>query len=109
MTSQAPLRRAARWDGVFPLDPATLFPTPEAVAQVIEDVLRYRDADAGPIAEVGADGSKPSGAEVLDVDGATMTPGLVDAHVHMYSGRFGTNMQERALLSPRRCMATSRC
>lgn len=47
MTGQAPLRRAARWDGVFPLDPAEVFPTPEAVRQVIEDVRRYRDPDAG--------------------------------------------------------------
>lgn len=48
MTGQAPLRRAARWDGVFPLDPLEVFPTPEAVKQVIEDVRSYRDPDAGP-------------------------------------------------------------
>ena len=48
ISGQAPLRRAARWDGVFPLDPVELFPTPEAVRRVIADVRGYRDPAAGP-------------------------------------------------------------
>jgi len=47
MTGQGPLQRASRWDGVFPLDPVEVFPTAEAVRQVIEDVRRYRDPAAG--------------------------------------------------------------
>ena len=56
--------------------------------------------DDGRIAEVGTDISRPGDAVVLDVSGATVMPGLIDAHVHLYSGRFGTNMQERALTPP---------
>lgn len=56
--------------------------------------------DDGRIVEVGTDLSRPSDGAVLDVGGATVMPGLVDAHVHMYSGKFGTNMQERALTPP---------
>jgi len=54
----------------------------------------------GRIAEVGAGASVPSDAQVLDVGGATVMPGLIDAHVHLYSGKFGANMQERALTPP---------
>lgn len=56
--------------------------------------------DDGRITEVGVSASVPSGADVLDVGGATVMPGLIDAHVHLYSGKFGTNMQERALTPP---------
>jgi imidazolonepropionase-like amidohydrolase len=56
--------------------------------------------DDGRISEVGTDLSRPADAELLDVGGATVMPGLIDAHVHLYSGRFGTNMQERALTPP---------
>ncbi len=56
--------------------------------------------DDGRIVEVGVGVSRPSSENVLDVAGATVMPGLIDAHVHLYSGRFGTNMQERALTPP---------
>jgi imidazolonepropionase-like amidohydrolase len=37
----------------------------------------------GRIAELGADVAVPEGAEVLDAAGAQVTPGLIDAHVHL--------------------------
>ena len=39
-----PIRRAARWDGVFPID----LPGPEAVAELVADVAALRAPDAGP-------------------------------------------------------------
>src|SRR4029079_11269872 len=39
-----PIRRAARWDGVFPID----LPGPEAVAELVADVSGLRGPDAGP-------------------------------------------------------------
>lgn len=46
-----------------------------------QDVLIQDDV----IAEIGADlaGSAPQGAEVLDLDGQVLLPGLVDMHVHL--------------------------
>ncbi|WP_306231524.1 amidohydrolase [Agrococcus beijingensis] len=45
-----------------------------------EGTILVRD---GRIAELGADVTVPEGAEVLDVGGAQVTPGLIDAHVHL--------------------------
>ena len=45
-----------------------------------EGTVLVRD---GRIAELGADVEVPEGATVLDVEGAQVTPGLVDAHVHL--------------------------
>src|SRR4051812_3103488 len=39
--------------------------------------------DEGRIAEVGRGVRAPDDAEVLEVGGATVVPGLVDAHVHV--------------------------
>ena len=39
-----PIRRAARWDGVFPID----LPGPEAIAELVADVAELRAPDAGP-------------------------------------------------------------
>ena len=44
---------------------------------VVRDVL----LDGGRVAAVGAD--LPAAGEVLDLDGAVLLPGLVDAHVHL--------------------------
>ena len=38
-----PIRRAARWDGVFPID----LPGPDAVAELVADVAELRAPDAG--------------------------------------------------------------
>ena len=46
----------------------------------LDGTILVRD---GRIAEVGADVVVPEGAEVLDAAGAQVTPGLVDAHVHL--------------------------
>ena len=56
--------------------------------------------DDGRISEVGHDLRLPRDAIVIDVGGATVMPGLIDAHVHLFSGQFGSNMQERALTPP---------
>ncbi|MFQ1001400.1 amidohydrolase [Modestobacter sp. SSW1-42] len=45
--------------------------------QAVQDVL----LDGGRVAAVGTD--LPVAADVLDLDGAVLLPGLVDAHVHM--------------------------
>ena len=42
--NKRPLRRAARWDGVFPID----LPGPEAVAELVAEVAELRGPDAGP-------------------------------------------------------------
>jgi len=39
-----PIRRAARWDGVFPVD----LPGPEAIAELVAYVAELRTPDAGP-------------------------------------------------------------
>jgi len=48
--------------------------------QEFDGTIVVRD---GRIAELGADVAVPEGAEVLDAGGAQVTPGLVDAHVHL--------------------------
>lgn len=54
--------------------------------------------DGRKIAEVGAasEVAVPKGAEVLDLKGKTVTPGLIDAHVHMgtYNEGFPEDMQD---------------
>ncbi len=49
LSGPGPLRRAARWDGVVPLDPTQLFPTPEQVADIVAETQRYREPTAGPL------------------------------------------------------------
>jgi hypothetical protein len=41
--NRRPLRRAARWDGVFPID----LPGPEALREVVQAVRDLRDPEAG--------------------------------------------------------------
>jgi imidazolonepropionase-like amidohydrolase len=50
----------------------------------------------GKVARVGTDISIPGDAEVYDCKGRTVTPGLIDAHVHMgaYNEGFPENMQD---------------
>src|SRR3954447_2617905 len=42
--SRRPLRRAARWDGLFPIE----MPGPDDLAQLVAEVLALRAPDAGP-------------------------------------------------------------
>jgi imidazolonepropionase-like amidohydrolase len=48
--------------------------------------------DGGKIAEVGREISVPEGAKVFDLRGKIVTPGLIDAHVHM--GTFNEGFPE---------------
>jgi imidazolonepropionase-like amidohydrolase len=48
--------------------------------------------DGGKIAQVGAESSVPKEAEVFDLKGKIITPGLIDAHVHM--GTFNEGFPE---------------
>jgi alkanesulfonate monooxygenase SsuD/methylene tetrahydromethanopterin reductase-like flavin-dependent oxidoreductase (luciferase family) len=42
--NRRPVRRAARWDGVFPID----LPGPDAVAELVADIAALREPGAGP-------------------------------------------------------------
>ena len=44
------------------------------------EILVYGDA----ITEAGAKVTRPSGAEIIDLGNATLLPGLIDAHVHLF-------------------------
>ena len=52
--------------------------------------------EGGRIAQAGEDVSVPAGADVLDLTGRFVTPGLIDAHVHMgtYNEGFPEAMQD---------------
>jgi imidazolonepropionase-like amidohydrolase len=52
--------------------------------------------DDGRISAVGSGIDPPTGAEVIDVSGRTIMPGLIDNHVHFFF-QVGTPMQESAL------------
>lgn len=67
-------------------------PTGADHAVLLRGVLLYGEGEKqdvliqdGVIAEIGADlaGFAPQGAEVLDLDGQVLLPGLVDMHVHL--------------------------
>jgi imidazolonepropionase-like amidohydrolase len=58
------------------------------------------------IAEVGPAVQIPAGATVIDLSNATVLPGLIDAHVHMYSG--GPDPHERAIAAVANAQKTLR-
>ncbi len=47
------------------------------------------------IVSIGSDISIPSGAKVMDVDGKTIMPGIVDAHAHLGNFRLGLSPQQQ--------------
>lgn len=46
----------------------------------------------GKVTAVGKDIPEPAGAEKVDLSNYTVLPGLVDAHIHIWSGPFGQNV-----------------
>jgi imidazolonepropionase-like amidohydrolase len=48
----------------------------------------------GKVTAVGADVPLPEGAEQIDLSRYTVLPGLVDAHIHIWSGPFGKQASE---------------
>ena len=51
----------------------------------------------GRIRDVGREGDLPAGADVLRLDGLTILPGLIDAHVHLMGMR-GMDTREHAFV-----------
>jgi len=47
------------------------------------------------IVSIGSDISIPTGAKVMDVDGKTIMPGIVDAHAHLGNFRLGLSPQQQ--------------
>jgi imidazolonepropionase-like amidohydrolase len=48
----------------------------------------------GKVTAVGKDIPAPAGAEQIDLSSYTVTPGFVDAHIHIWSGPFGQAVSE---------------
>jgi imidazolonepropionase-like amidohydrolase len=48
----------------------------------------------GKVTAVGKDITAPAGAEQIDLSNYTVLPGLVDAHIHIWSGPFGASVSE---------------
>jgi imidazolonepropionase-like amidohydrolase len=71
---------------------ATGAPTREAAAVLVEDgrITRVGDASAAP----------PEGAEVVDLAGRTLLPGLVDAHVHVTAFDMPTPLKGEEAIAP---------
>lgn len=71
----------------------------------------YVLVEAGRISAVGpmpeGDLRVPEGADVLNLNGAHVTPGLIDAHSHTGTWRFGTNEAGQAITSEVRMSDTS--
>lgn len=73
----------------------TLFTNANLVDVIGETVIRNGSVlvESGIIKEVGSDILPPDGAQVIDLGGKTMLPGLFNCHVHMCSDA-GTGVRE---------------
>ena len=74
---------------------ATLFKNATIVDVIGETVMEHTDVfvENGLIKEIGANLAAPAEADVVDLTGKTMLPGLFNCHVHMCSGA-GTGARE---------------
>jgi imidazolonepropionase-like amidohydrolase len=59
------------------------------------------------IAEVGAKVTRPSGAEIIDLGNATLLPGLIDAHVHLFLHPGAEDLQTVQESVPQRTIAAT--
>jgi imidazolonepropionase-like amidohydrolase len=74
------------------LDPATAELTPQAVVLIEDGTVRAR----GPRSQVAV----PKDATVVDAEGLTLLPGLIDAHVHLRSRGNGRDLGEMLQTPP---------
>jgi imidazolonepropionase-like amidohydrolase len=86
--------------GSAPLGAQTIEPQPQPAPQshpIVLHAARALDVESGRftspgeiriegdvIKEVGAKVARPAGAEIIDLGDATLLPGLIDAHVHLF-------------------------
>ena len=75
---------------------ATLFKNANLIDVVNETVIAGASVlvENGMIKEIGTDLAAPADADVIDLDGKTMLPGLFNCHVHMCSDA-GTGVREK--------------
>ena len=55
--------------------------------------------DGDRIAAVGPSVAIPSGATVIDLSGATVLPGMIDTHIHLYDQQNGQSVTARAAVA----------
>ena len=65
--NRRPLRRAARWDGLFPIE----LPDPDALATLVEEVLALRAPDAAGTFDIVVDPPAGEDAGPWEAAGAT--------------------------------------
>ena len=86
--------------------PARVFDAPQAVVRENWVVLVADDRieAVGPAASV----SKPAGARVIDLPGATLLPGLIDAHSHLFLHPYDETLWDDQVLKEARAYRTLR-